>query len=76
MKQKAFDCVEMKRQAQARLMAAYEARRSEFTSYAQFIRETAATDPKIQAFRERIAEAQRDPTSDAVASDARAPLTR
>ena len=45
MKRKAFDCVEMKRQAQARLMA--------------------ATDPKIRAFRERIAEAQRDPTSDA-----------
>jgi len=65
MKQKAFDCVEMKGQAQARLMAAYEARKSEFTSYAQFVRETAATDPKIRAFRERIAEAQRDPTSDA-----------
>jgi len=32
---------------------------------------TAATDPKIRAFRDRIAEAQRDPTSDAVASDAR-----
>jgi hypothetical protein len=71
MKQKAFDCVEMKRQAQARLMAAYEARKSEFTSYAEFIRETAAADPKIRAFRERIAEAQRDPKS-----DARAPLTR
>ena len=72
MKQKAFDCVEMKRQAQARLMAAYKASESEFSSYAQFIRETAVTDPKIRAFRERIAEAQRDPASDAVASDARA----
>ena len=71
MKQKAFDCVEMKRQAQARLMAAYDARKSEFSSYAQFIRETAATDPKIRAFRERVAETQRDPTSDAVESDAR-----
>ena len=64
MKQKAFDCVEMKRQAQARLMAAYKARESEFSSYAQFIRETAATDPKIRAFRERIAAAQRDPAGD------------
>jgi len=72
MKQKAFDCVEMKRQAQDRLMAAYKARESEFSSYAEFIRETAATDPKIQAFRARIAEAQRDPTSDAVASEVRA----
>ena len=33
MKQKAFDCVEMKRQAQARLMAAYKTRESEFSSY-------------------------------------------
>ncbi len=64
MKQKAFDCVEMKRQAQARLMAAYNARESEFSSYAEFIRETAATDPKIRAFRERIAAAQRDPAGD------------
>ena len=72
MKQKAFDCVEMKRQAQARLMAAYKARESELSSYAQFIRETAATDPKTRAFRERIAEAQRDRAGDAVASDARA----
>jgi hypothetical protein len=71
MKQKAFDCVEMKRQAQAHLMATYEARKSEFSSYAQFIRETAATDPKTRAFRDRIAEAQRDPTSDAVVSSAR-----
>ena len=72
MKQKAFDCVEMKRQAQDRLMAAYKARESEFSSYAEFIRETAATDPKIQAFRARIAEAQSDPTRDAVSSDVRA----
>ena len=72
MKQKAFDCVEMKRQAQARLMAAYKARESELSSYAEFIRETAATDPTIRAFRARIAEAQSDPTSDAVSSDVRA----
>ena len=72
MKQKAFDCVEMKRQAQARLMAAYKARESELSSYAELIRDAAAADPKIRAFRERIAEAQRDPASDAVASDARA----
>lgn len=69
---KAFDCVEMKRQAQARLLAAYEARKSEFSSYAEFIRETAATDPKIRAFRERIAAAQLGQASDAVSRDARA----
>ena len=72
MKQKAFDCVEMKRQAQARLMAAYKARESEFSSYAEFIRETAATDPKIRAFRERIAAAQPGQASDTVSRDVRA----
>ena len=69
MKRKAFDCVEMKRQAQARLMAAYEARKSEFSSYAEFIRETAAADPKIRAFREKIATSQRDPAGDKALRD-------
>jgi len=66
MKKKAFDCVEMKRQAQARLTAAYEARKNEFSSYAEFIHETAATDPKIRAFREKIVNAQCAVTSDSV----------
>ena len=66
MKKKAFDCVEMKRQAQARLMAAYAARKSEFSSYAEFVDETAAADPTIQAFRAKIADAQCAVTSDAV----------
>ena len=66
MKKKAFDCVEMKRQAQARLTAAYEARKNEFSSYAEFIHETAATDPKIRAFREKIVTAQCAVTSDSV----------
>ena len=66
MKKKAFDCVEMKRQAQGRLTAAYEARKNEFSSYAEFIHETAATDPKIRAFREKIVNAQCAVTSDSV----------
>jgi DNA-binding protein H-NS len=66
MKQKEFDCVEMKRQAQARLMAEHEARKNKYSSYAEFIHETAATDPKIQAFREKIINSQRDLTSDTV----------
>jgi hypothetical protein len=66
MKKKAFDCVEMKRQAQARLTAAYEARKNEFSSYAEFIHETAATDPKIRAFREKIVNARCAVTSDSV----------
>ena len=66
MKKKGFDCVEMKRQAQARLTAAYEARKNEFSSYAEFIHETAATDPKIRAFREKIVNAQCAVTGDSV----------
>ena len=53
-KKKTFDCVEMKRQAQAKLMAEYDVRKNEFSSYAEFIHKTAATDPKIRAFKERI----------------------
>lgn len=51
---KTFDCVEMKRQVQAKLMAEYEVRKNEFISYAEFIHKTAAIDPKILAFKERI----------------------
>ncbi len=40
-KTKTFDdCVEMKRDAQRRLRAEYEARRAEFTSYVEFINRT------------------------------------
>ena len=69
---KEFDCVEMKIQAQARLLTAYEARKSEFSSYAEFIRETAATDPKIHAFKERISAARLGRASDTVSRDVRA----
>ena len=62
---KAFDCVEMKREVQARLMAAYEARKSEFSSYAEFVRETAAADPKIRAFREKVAGSHPERTGNA-----------
>ena len=36
-KTKTFDCVEMKRQAQARLRAEYEARKGEFSSVVDFL---------------------------------------
>lgn len=36
-KTKAFDCVQMKRRAQSRLLAEYEQRKDEFASYAEFI---------------------------------------
>ncbi len=54
MEKKIFDCVEMKREAQAILMAEYEARKNEFSSYVEFIHKTAATDPNILAFKEKI----------------------
>ena len=54
MKKKTFDYVEMKRQAQAKLMAEYEVRKNEFSSYVEFIHKTAEIDPKIRAFKERI----------------------
>ena len=37
---KAFDCVEMKRNAQRRIRAEYEARRNEFASYSEFLNAT------------------------------------
>ena len=37
MKPKAFDCVTMKRRAQAAIQAAYEAQRSRFGSFAEFL---------------------------------------
>jgi hypothetical protein len=44
-------------------------RKSEFSSYAEFIRETAATDPKIQTFRERVVLSQRDLASNTLSPD-------
>ncbi len=51
MKMKFFDCVEMKRQAQAKLMREYESRKEEFESYVDFLNSTAKTDPLVVAFR-------------------------
>ncbi len=36
-KTKPFDCVDMKRHAQAQIMAEYEARKGEFSSYWEFL---------------------------------------
>lgn len=36
-KNKPFDCVEMKRKAQVKLRAEYEARKGEFSSYVEFL---------------------------------------
>ena len=51
---KTFDCVQMKHKAQERLQAEYEARKDEFSSYAEFITATAAQSPEIQAFLKKV----------------------
>ena len=57
-KQKAFDCVEMKNRIQKELMQEYEARKDEFSSYADFIVATARDSEEIRAFWERVAAAK------------------
>jgi hypothetical protein len=39
-KKKTFDCVEFKRQAQARIRAEWEKRKGEFASYQEFLEAT------------------------------------
>lgn len=54
-KTKAFDCVEMKRQAQKKLREEYEARKGEFVSFVEFIRVTANESGLAKAVRAKIA---------------------
>lgn len=54
-------------------MATYQARKSEFSSYTEFIREAAATDSRIQAFRDRVVLSQRDLPSDTLSPEAPVP---
>ena len=53
-KKKPFDCVEMKHKAQKRLQVKYEARKNEFSSYAEFITATASESPEIQKFLDKV----------------------
>ena len=53
-KTKTFDCVEMKQRAQRELMAEYQARRGEFSSYAEFLRITARNDQEIRQWRKSL----------------------
>ena len=55
---KTFDCVEMKRQAQARLMGEFEAQKGKFSSFAEFIRSTAGKSPWGRSLRARIRRAK------------------
>ena len=51
---KTFDCVEEKKRVQKLLLEEYEARKGEFSSYADFIVKTAGESEEIRAWRERI----------------------
>ena len=53
-KTKTFDCVEMKRQAQEKLLAEYEARRDEFDSYSQFLTARSRSSPWQREFWARV----------------------
>ncbi len=53
-KTRTFDCVEMKYEAQRRLRAEYEARRSDFASYVDFINRTIDEDPWARRLWARI----------------------
>jgi len=54
-KTKTFDCVQMKREAQKRLMVEYEARESEFSSFVDFVNRPAPDEPEwIRSFRARV----------------------
>ena len=55
-KSKTFDCVQMKRQAQEKLRAEYERRRSEFGSYVEFLNAKAEESELWRSIRRKPAE--------------------
>ena len=52
-KTKTFDCVEMKRRSQTDYIAEYVNRKDQFSSFADFIYKTAASDLKSEIFKKR-----------------------
>jgi hypothetical protein len=55
---KKFDCVEMKNAAQQQLRQEYETRKSEFSSFVDFINAKSQNSPEIRRFRERVAKSK------------------
>ena len=55
---KKFDCVEMKNAIQQQLRQEYERRKSEFTSYVDFINSTVNESDEIRLFREQVAKSK------------------
>lgn len=54
MKTKTFDCVEMKRQAQEKLLAEYRARQNEFDSITTFLEAKAKESKWVSALWEKL----------------------
>lgn len=57
-RKKTFDCVQMKNHIQKELMREYEARKAEFTSYADFLNATSNESEEIRIFRDKVAKAK------------------
>jgi hypothetical protein len=55
-KTKTFDCVEMKNRIQAEIMAEYETRKNEFTTFADFLEARARESEWIERTRRRFHE--------------------
>jgi len=53
-KSKTFDCVKMKDQIQAEMIAEYEARKDDFDSYDAFLRAKADGSPWIKKMRKKF----------------------
>ena len=51
---KTFDCVTMKRLAQERIRAEYEARKGEFSSFVDFLRAKSRESELVNFLREKI----------------------
>ena len=60
MKNKPFDCVEMKHAAQQNLRAEYASRKTEFPSYVAFIEAKANESSQQRDFWARVAAAKRE----------------
>jgi len=58
-KHKTHDCVDVKNRIQKRLREEYEARKGEFSSYADFINATAEESEEIRAYWAKVAAAKR-----------------
>ncbi len=55
---KKFDCVQMKNRIQRELRQEYQARKTKFASYADFLNATADESEEIRIFRDKVAKAR------------------